>query len=157
MLRGLIIMSLISMQLAYIYQAREWFTVKKNKKQKTNLKYLLIAKVIVPITTGASRLTAWGPGARWRAPGGDRGGDRAVASLTVPGGQEFHFPHFSSNFDQFYLFFLKLFSFSSSFWPSGWASRPPGKALATPLGSEVPRSCWVLAVLAAQQGPFQRI
>ena len=29
--------------------------------------------------------------------------------------------------------FLKLYLFSSSFWPSGWASRPPGKALATPL------------------------
>ena len=43
---------------------------------------------------------------------------RAVASLTVPGGQEFHFPHFSSNFDKFFLFFLKLFSFPSSFWPS---------------------------------------
>ena len=40
---------------------------------------------------------------------------------------------FSSNFDQFYLFFLKLYFFSSSFWPSGWANRPPGKALATPL------------------------
>ena len=40
----------------------------------------------------------------------------------------------SSNFDQFFLFFLKLFLFSSSFWPSGWATRPPGKALATPLG-----------------------
>ena len=26
-------MSLISMQLAYIYQAREWFTVKKNKNK----------------------------------------------------------------------------------------------------------------------------
>ena len=37
---------------------------KKNKqKNKKKLKYLLIAKVIVPITTGASRLTAWGPGA----------------------------------------------------------------------------------------------
>ena len=59
---------------------------------------------------------------------------RAVASLTVPGGQEFHFPHFSSNFDQFILFFLKLYSFSSSFWFSGWAVRPPVKALATPLG-----------------------
>ena len=32
MLRGLIIMSLISMQLAYIYQAREWLPVKKKKK-----------------------------------------------------------------------------------------------------------------------------
>ena len=62
------------MQLAYIYQAWEWLTVKKQQQQQQNLKYLLIAKVIVPITTGASRLTAWGPGARWRAPGGDRGG-----------------------------------------------------------------------------------
>ena len=41
------------------------------------------------------------------------------------------FLKFSSNFDQFDLFFLKVFSFASSFWPSGWASRPPGKALAT--------------------------
>ena len=49
---------------------------------------------------------------------------RAVASLTVLGGQEFHFPHFSSNFDQFFLFFLKLYLFSSSFWPSGWAEGP---------------------------------
>ena len=40
---------------------------------------------------------------------------------------------FSSNFDQFILFFLKLYSFSSSFWFSGWAACPPGKALATPL------------------------
>ena len=56
--------------------------------------------------------------------------NRAVASLT---GQDFHFLHFASNFDQSLLFFLKLFSFSSSFWTSGWATRPPGKALATPL------------------------
>ena len=62
-----------------------------------------------------------------------RPGDRAVANLSVPGGQELHFPHFSSNFDQFFLFFLKLDLFSSSFWFSGWATRPPGKALATPL------------------------
>ena len=34
----------------------------------------------------------------------------------------------------FSYFFLKLYLFSSSFWSSGWASRPPGKALATPLG-----------------------
>ena len=54
---------------------------------------------------------------------------RAVASLTVPGGQEFLFPHFSSNFDQFSLSFLNFYAFSSSFWPSGWATRPPGKAL----------------------------
>ena len=58
---------------------------------------------------------------------------RAVASLTVPGGQEFHFPHFSSNFDQLFLFFLNHYLFFSSFWPSGWATRPPKKALATPL------------------------
>ena len=63
---------------------------------------------------------------------------RAVANLTVPGGQELHFPNFSSNFDQFFLFFLKLDLFSSSFWFSGWASRPPGKALATPLVQGVP-------------------
>ena len=58
---------------------------------------------------------------------------RAVASLTVPSGQEFHFPHFFLKFRLISLFFLKLYLFSSSFWPSGWASRPPGKALATPL------------------------
>ena len=38
-----------------------------------------------------------------------------------------------SNFDHFFSFFLKPFSFSSSFWLSGWATCPPGKALATPL------------------------
>ena len=32
---------------------------------------------------------------------------RAVASLMAPGGQDFNFPHFSSNIDQFELFFLK--------------------------------------------------
>ena len=52
-----------------------------------------------------------------------------MVNLIVPGGQEFHFPYFSSNFDQFFLFFLKLYLFSSLFWPSGWVSRPPGKAL----------------------------
>ena len=40
---------------------------------------------------------------------------------------------FSSKFDKFFLFFLKLYLCPSSSWPSGWASRPPGKALATPL------------------------
>ena len=34
---------------------------------------------------------------------------------------------------KFFLFSLKLYSFSSSFWPFRWASRPPGKAQATPL------------------------
>ena len=67
---------------------------------------------------------------------------RAVASLTVPGGQSSTFLIFSSNFDQFFLFFLKLYLFSSSFWLSGWATRPPGKALATPLP---PRECFFLS------------
>ena len=58
---------------------------------------------------------------------------RPVASLTVPGGQSSTFVIFSSNFDQFFLFFLKVNLFSSSFWLFGWASRQPGKALATPL------------------------
>ena len=55
---------------------------------------------------------------------------RAVASLTVPGGQEFHFPNF---FLKLWSIFPQTLLFSSSFWPSGWATGPPGKALATPL------------------------
>ena len=55
---------------------------------------------------------------------------RAVASLRVPGGQEFHFPYFSSYFDQFFLLFLKLVSFSSSFWPSGGRLAHPGRPCA---------------------------
>ena len=47
-------MSLISMQLEYIYQAWEWLTVKKKKKNEIS------TKVIVPITTGASRLNGVG-------------------------------------------------------------------------------------------------
>ena len=72
-----------------------------------------------------------------QVPGEIRTGSRAVASLTVPGGQEFHFPHFSQILIIFFLCFLKRFSFSSSFWLSGWATRPPGKALATPLTGRV--------------------
>ena len=53
--------------------------------------------------------------------------------LATPLGKGSTFLIFSSNFDQFFLFLLKLYLFSSSFWPSGWATRPPGKALATPL------------------------
>ena len=34
---------------------------------------------------------------------------RGVANLTVPGGQEFHFPHFSSNFYRLDLFFPQIF------------------------------------------------
>ena len=56
---------------------------------------------------------------------------RAVASLTVPGGQEFHFPHFSSNRDQFFLLFpqtLLIF-----FLLLALRVGDSGKALATPL------------------------
>ena len=58
---------------------------------------------------------------------------RTVASLIVPGGQAFHFPHFFQISINFFLLFLNFFSFSSSFWPSGWAIHPAGKAMATPL------------------------
>ena len=34
---------------------------------------------------------------------------RNVASLTVPGGQEYHFPHFSSNFHHFFFTFPQTF------------------------------------------------
>ena len=58
---------------------------------------------------------------------------RAVASLTVPGGQEFHFPHFFLKFrliclifpQTLLIFFLIL---------AHRVGRPPGKALVTPLG-----------------------
>ena len=36
-------------------------------------------------------------------------------------------------FHHLFLFSLKLSSFLSSFWPSRWVTRPPGKALAMPL------------------------
>ena len=72
------------MQLAYICQAWEWLTVKnKKKKKKKKLKYLLVAKLIVPITTGASRLTAWGSAARLRAPGGGPGGEAPRSSWVL--------------------------------------------------------------------------
>ena len=54
-------------------------------------------------------------------------------SRYATGGQEFYFPHSFLNFDQFFIFFFTLYLFSSSFWPSGWATRPLGKALAKPL------------------------
>ena len=37
------------------------------------------------------------------------GKGRAVASLTVPGGQEFHFPHFFPKFWSFFLIFPQIF------------------------------------------------
>ena len=38
--------------------------------------------------------------------------NRGVASLTVPGGQEFYFPHFFSNFQHFFVFFPQIFVIS---------------------------------------------
>ena len=49
---------------------------------------------------------------------------RAVASLTVP--------HFFIKFRSIFLIFPQTLLIPS-FWLSEWASRPPGKALATPL------------------------
>ena len=49
---------------------------------------------------------------------------RAVASLTVPGGQAFHFPHSFLTFWPIFLNFPYFFLFSSSFWPSGWSTCP---------------------------------
>ena len=43
--------------------------------------------------------------------GGDVTSNRAVASLTVQGGQEFHFPHFFLKFQSICLLFLKLIFF----------------------------------------------
>ena len=53
---------------------------------------------------------------------------RAVASLTVPDGQDFHFPHFSSNFDQIFLFFRSNFAyFLPHFGPPGGRFAHPGR------------------------------
>ena len=49
---------------------------------------------------------------------------RAVAILTVPGGQEFHFPHFFLKFRSIFLIFAQTYLFSSSFWPSAHPGRP---------------------------------
>ena len=51
------------------------------KKKKTEIS--TNREVIVPITTGASRLTAWGPGARLRAPGRGRGGEAPRSSWVL--------------------------------------------------------------------------
>ena len=55
---------------------------------------------------------------------------RAVASLTVPGGQEFHFPHFLSKFWLFFRIFPRTFLIFPYFGSPGGRV---GKALATPL------------------------
>ena len=53
---------------------------------------------------------------------------RAVASLTVPDGQDFHFPHFSSNFDQIFLFSRSNFAyFLPHFGPPGGRFAHPGR------------------------------
>ena len=44
----------------------------------------------------------------------------------------------SSNFHTFFLFFLQLSSFLSSFWLSGWASRPLGRLWL--------RHCWICMI-----------
>ena len=86
---------------------------------------------------------------------------RAVASLTVPGGQGSTFLIFSSNFDQFSLFFLRFYLFSSSFWLSGWASRPPGKSVATPLPTSIGRlatvTLWCLPLGPPVLGHSERL
>ena len=48
-------------------------------------------------------------------------------------GKKATFPQFFLILLDFLSSFLNFSSFSSSIWGSGWASRPPGKALATPL------------------------
>ena len=56
---------------------------------------------------------------------------RAVASLTVPGGQEFHFPHFFPQISINFSYFSSNFTyFLLHLDPPGGR---PGKALATPL------------------------
>ena len=57
---------------------------------------------------------------------------RAVASLTVPGWQEFHFPHFVLKFDKFFFFPLKFDLFSPHFVGDS-PTQEPGKALAASL------------------------
>ena len=61
---------------------------------------------------------------------------RAVASLTVPSGRKFHFPHFFLKFWSIFLIFPQTLLNSSSFWPRILAlqvGESPTRALATPL------------------------
>ena len=66
---------------------------------------------------------------------------RAVATAASHSrvGKTRKFPQSFLSFLYVLLFFLNLSLFSSSFWFSGWAARPPGKALATLLR---PRTTW---------------
>ena len=58
--------------------------------------------------------------------------NRAVARFSLPRGQDKNISSILPHFPVGSLIFPQIF-FSSSFWSSGWAARPPGKALATPL------------------------
>ena len=54
--------------------------------------------------------------------------DRAVASLTVPGGQEFHFPHFFLWFQSNFSYFSSYFTyFLPHFGPPGGRLPHPGR------------------------------
>ena len=57
---------------------------------------------------------------------------RAVASLTVPGGQEFHFPHSFLKSQSIFLIFPQTFLICFLILA---LRRPHGKALATPLAA----------------------
>ena len=63
---------------------------------------------------------------------------RAVAGLIVLVGQDFHFLHFSLNFDKF--FFSNLSHFLLHFGPSEQPTRPPGKALSLQIKNFLARS-----------------
>ena len=62
--------------------------------------------------------------------------DRSVARLNFRWARLEHFLNLSSFSYSFLKFFLNI-SFSSSFWSSGWAACPPGKALTIPLCPEI--------------------
>ena len=74
-------------------------------------------------------------------------GEKAVASLTVPGGQEFHFPHFFLKFWLVFLIFPQtlLFFLILTFWVG-----EPGKAMAMPLGENVSNK-WNYALVATDE------
>ena len=58
---------------------------------------------------------------------------QGVVRLSTPGGQESNISSIFLILLDFLSSFLNISPFSSSIWGSGWADRPPGKALATPL------------------------
>ena len=70
-------------------------------------------------------------------PGEIRTGSRAVASLTVPGGQEFLFPHFSQMLIIFSYFSSNVYNFLPHFGSPGGRVAHPGRPLTTPLTGRV--------------------